>query len=161
MEEPDVQSNFITYQVLAYALTINGHILKLSLTENLSFLPMSTSKKNIFCVTLSIAIILFLAGPSRAQLINAKQRASSHAITARKPAVEFFDGALLGNGGMGVVVNTRPDAIEFHFGHNNVWDIRIAEKNKDKIGTFEQVFERVNGIRSNYKSISEDSSFKK
>ncbi len=33
----------------------------------------------------------------------------------------------MGNGGMGVVVTTRPDAIALYFGHNNVWDIRIAE----------------------------------
>jgi hypothetical protein len=39
----------------------------------------------------------------------------------------FFEGALLGNGGLGCVVTTRPDAIALHFGHNDVWDARIPD----------------------------------
>ncbi len=60
-----------------------------------------------------------------------------------KPAPDFFEGAVLGNGGMGVIVCTRPDAVTLHFGHNAVWDIRIAEENKDKLLPFEQIWERV------------------
>ena len=48
-------------------------------------------------------------------------------IVAGRPAPGFFEGALLGNGGLGVVVTTRPDAVCLHFGHNNVWDIRVRE----------------------------------
>lgn len=58
---------------------------------------------------------------------NPTARASRHPIVRNTPAVDFFEGALLGNGGLGAVVCTRPDAIMIHFGHNNVWDIRIAE----------------------------------
>ena len=58
------------------------------------------------------------------------------------PAVDFFSGALLGNGGLGAVVTTRPDAIVIRFGHNNVWDIRVAEDHADEIGTFAEIFER-------------------
>ena len=47
---------------------------------------------------------------------------------------------------MGVVVTTRPDAIVLYFGHNNVWDIRIAEDNREKIGTFKEVFSKVKAI---------------
>jgi alpha-L-fucosidase 2 len=118
-------------------------------------------RKNLFLPCFSLAMVFFLPNAAGAQTINAKERAQRHAITFNKPAVDFFEGALLGNGGMGVVVNTRPDAIEFHFGHNNVWDIRVAEKNKDKIGTFQEVFEQAKAIPKEYKKISDDSAFGK
>jgi hypothetical protein len=55
------------------------------------------------------------------------ERAKQHPIALDKPAANFFEDALLGNGGLGVVVTTRPDSVLLHFGHNNVWDIRAAE----------------------------------
>ena len=58
------------------------------------------------------------------------QRAKQHPIVHEGPAPDFFEGALIGNGGLGAVVCTRPDAVVIRFGHNNVWDIRIAEDNK-------------------------------
>jgi hypothetical protein len=72
------------------------------------------------------------------------------------PAVDFFAGALLGNGGMGAVVTTRPDAIVIHFGHNNVWDIRVAEAHKDQIGTFAEIFARVAAIPADYERLDQD-----
>jgi len=84
------------------------------------------------------------------------ERAKLHPITADKPAIGFFEGALLGNGGMGVVVTTRPDAIVLYFGHNNVWDIRIAENNREKIGTFKEVFNRVKTIPDTLSLLTED-----
>jgi len=54
----------------------------------------------------------------------------------------FLRGGAAGNGGLGAVVTTRPDAVVIHFGHNNVWDIRIAENNKDKIARFREVFDK-------------------
>ncbi|MBI4024964.1 MAG: glycoside hydrolase N-terminal domain-containing protein [Verrucomicrobia bacterium] len=83
-------------------------------------------------------------------------RAHRHPLVYDKPAPDFFEGALLGNGGLGVVVCTRPDAVVLRFGHNNVWDIRIAEDNREKIGTFQQVFERVKAIPATYQSLTED-----
>nr|WP_306220333.1 glycoside hydrolase N-terminal domain-containing protein [Cohnella sp. WQ 127256] len=82
--------------------------------------------------------------------------ASKHAIRCDRPAADFFEGALLGNGGMGAVVTTRPDAVVIHFGHNNVWDIRIAENHQDQIGTFEDLFSKLKDIPSHYSSLSED-----
>lgn len=73
-------------------------------------------------------------------------RAGLHFIERNQPAVDFFQGALLGNGGLGVVVTTRPDAVVIHFGHNDVWDIRLAEDNREKLGTFEELFRRVRQI---------------
>jgi alpha-L-fucosidase 2 len=74
------------------------------------------------------------------------ERAAAHPIALDRPATRFFEGALLGNGGLGVVVTTRPDAIVLHFGHNDVWDIRVAEKHREEIGTFQEIFERVKAI---------------
>src|SRR5512133_2163793 len=84
------------------------------------------------------------------------ERAHLHPIVYDKPAVNFFEGALLGNGGLGAVVTTRPDAVVIHFGHNNVWDIRVAEDNKDKIGTFKEVFEKVKAIPADAPSLESD-----
>ncbi len=84
------------------------------------------------------------------------EQAKLHPITVNKPAISFFEGALLGNGGMGVVVTTRPDAIVLYFGHNNVWDIRIAENNREKIGTFKEVFNRVKAIPDTLSLLTDD-----
>lgn len=87
---------------------------------------------------------------------NSFEQAKLHPLKYDKPAPDFFEGALLGNGGMGVVVTTRPDAVVFYFGHNNVWDIRIAENNKEKIGTFNEVFNRVKAIPDTLKMLTDD-----
>ncbi len=84
------------------------------------------------------------------------ERAGLHPLIYNKPAVDFFEGALLGNGAMGVVVTTRPDAVVLYFGHNNVWDIRIAENNKEKLGTFKDVFNRVKAIPDTLKVLAQD-----
>lgn len=38
--------------------------------------------------------------------------------------------------GPGAVVTTCSDAVVVHFGHKNVWDIRVAEHTRDKIPGF-------------------------
>jgi len=83
-------------------------------------------------------------------------RAKLHPVTMDKPAIGFFDGALLGNGGMGAVVTTRPDAIVIYFGHNNVWDIRVAEDNRDKVKTFDYVFKKVSAIPDTLALLTDD-----
>lgn len=87
-------------------------------------------------------------------------RAQHHPITLNKPAVDFFSGALLGNGGLGAVVTTRPDAVVIRFGHNNVWDIRVAEDHAGEIGTFAEIFERVRAIPSHCAKLEEDPWYK-
>jgi len=88
--------------------------------------------------------------------MNSFERAASHALVRESPAVNFFEGALLGNGGMGAVVCVRPDAVMIHFGHNNAWDIRLAENNKDRIGTFKEIFEKVKAIPESHKLLTDD-----
>ncbi len=83
---------------------------------------------------------------SHRPLIDSQAQAARHPITHKGPSVAFTSGALLGNGGMGVVVCVRPDAIVLHFGHNNVWDIRLAENNREAIGTFAEIFAKVDAI---------------
>jgi len=90
------------------------------------------------------------------QSLLATELARQHAIVVNKPAPDFFEGALLGNGGMGVVVTTRPDAVVLYFGHNNVWDIRIAEKHKQEIGTFKKVFEKISKISADLTNLTDD-----
>jgi hypothetical protein len=87
-------------------------------------------------------------------------RARLHPVTFDRPAIDFFEGALLGNGGMGVVVTTRPDGIMIYFGHNNVWDIRVAENHREKIKTFDYVFNRVKSIPDNLALLTDDPWYK-
>ena len=117
---------------------------------------MHTSKQ-LFCVAV---LVLFVSQPafSRDSLshIDPALRAASHTITVPRPAPNFFEGALLGNGGLGAVVTTRPDAVVIHFGHNDVWDIRLAEDNKEKIGTFRDIFDRVSAIPDTLDELTDD-----
>ena len=69
--------------------------------------------------------------------------ARKHSIKKELAAPHFFQGALLGNGSLGVVVSTKPDGISLYFGHNDIWDIRIEEGHKDKIGTFGEIWGRI------------------
>jgi hypothetical protein len=88
--------------------------------------------------------------------VDPLERAALHPLSADRPCPNFFDGALLGNGGLGAVLTTRPDAVVVHFGHNNVWDIRIAEDNKEKIGTFQEIFEKVKAISPDLPTLEAD-----
>ncbi|MBO4299027.1 MAG: hypothetical protein J5998_09520, partial [Clostridia bacterium] len=69
--------------------------------------------------------------------------AAEHAIRRDVASPDFFEGALMGNGGLGVVVCTRPDAIVLHLGHNDIWDIRIEEGHGDAVGTFDEIWGRI------------------
>lgn len=104
--------------------------------------------------------VLLLGGCSQRQAsklyFSSFEQAKKHPLTCNKPAVSFFEGALLGNGGMGAVVTTRPDGILIYFGHNNVWDIRIAENHRDKIGTFDYVYNRVKSIPDTLTLLTDD-----
>lgn len=91
---------------------------------------------------------------------TAQDKASKHNLYRDKPATDFFEGALLGNGGMGVNVTTRPDAVVLYFGHNNVWDIRLAENHKEQLGTFQEVFEKVSKIPENLSHLTDDEWYK-
>jgi len=110
----------------------------------------------IICVSLFIVIACADGARAQCKALSGYAIAKKHPIISNKPAPGFFEGALLGNGGMGVNVTTRPDGIVLYFGHNNVWDIRLAENHKDELGTFAQVFDKVKNIPANYVNLSDD-----
>jgi len=121
---------------------------------------MKTTKKLIVNL-LSLLILFFLITGAVAQdSFSSFEQAKLHPLTYDRPAPDFFEGALLGNGAMGVVVTTRPDAVVLYFGHNNVWDIRIAENNREKIGTFKEVFNRVKAISDTLSVLTQDPWYK-
>ena len=111
----------------------------------------------VFIIILS-TLLLFgcRKADSDSDQFSSFERAKLHPIAMNKPAIGFFEGALLGNGGLGAVVTTRPDAIVIYFGHNNVWDIRVAEDNREKIKTFEYVFKKVKTISDTLALLSDD-----
>ncbi|MDP4130516.1 MAG: glycoside hydrolase N-terminal domain-containing protein, partial [Bacteroidota bacterium] len=113
--------------------------------------------KNIFA--LLFFTFLFMAFGSDAQSVenfSSYERAKKHSLIFDGPAPGFFQGALLGNGGMGVVVTTRPDAIVLRFGHNNVWDIRLAENHRKEIDSFNFVFDKISKIPDTLALLTED-----
>ena len=112
---------------------------------------------NIFFITaLGFLLMAFDANAQTLQKNTSFERAQGHALVYDGPATDFFQGALLGNGGMGVVVTTRPDAVVLHFGHNNVWDIRLAENHRKELGTFNFVFDKVSKIPDTLALLTED-----
>ena len=109
----------------------------------------------ILLVTVSISLYAKEPAIKIISNINSIMQAKKHHIVSNRPAINFFEGALLGNGGLGVVVTTRPDAVVIRFGHNDVWNIRIAEDNKEKIGTFREIFEKVKAIPGALNSLND------
>ena len=114
---------------------------------------MKRTKLFIQIVSLSLFGINF--SEAQNQVLSFEQ-AKKHSIVFDKPAPDFFEGAILGNGAMGVIVTTRPDGVVLYFGHNNVWDIRLAENNKEKIGTFQDIFNKVKAIPDTLKMLKDN-----
>lgn len=91
-------------------------------------------------IVLSAAIVSVATAAER---FEPAERAGRHPIEMDKPAQDFFEGAVLGNGAMGAIVRTRPDSVFINFGHNDVWDIRVAEENRDKLVPFDEIWARL------------------
>ena len=111
------------------------------------------------CV-LSILFLMIIRTGFCQTPFSAYETSQTHPVLSGGAAPDFFEGSLIGNGGLGAVVCTRPDAIVIRFGHNNVWDIRIAEDNREKIGTFREVFEKIKKIDPALKSLTDDAWYK-
>ncbi len=107
-----------------------------------------------------ITILLLCQILSAAEKNLGYEQSLLHSISHTGPAVDFFSGAVLGNGGLGAIVTTRPDAIVVYFGHNNVWDIRVAENHRQEIGTFKEIFNKVKAIPDTLKNLTEDEWYK-
>lgn len=131
---------------------------------------MKTATRVLLCSAAMYALLALSAGSAEKAGVSDRKsistvdsfaRASKHPIVMDRPAPNFFSGALLGNGGMGVVVTTRPDAVRLLFGHNAVWDIRICEGSKNAVGTFQEIFNRVKAIPDTLKSLHDDPWYQK
>jgi hypothetical protein len=79
--------------------------------------------------------------------LDAFQRALCHPIAHQRPTPDFFSGALLGNGGLGAVVCTRPEKRcgpdwhgDYHM-NDNARDIEMADVHADE--SYSQRFDRV------------------
>lgn len=115
-------------------------------------------------ILLSALIVLSACAGSQKQQpaeFSPYEKAGKHSLDFEGPATDFFQGALLGNGGLGVVVTTRPDAVVLRFGHNSVWDIRLAENHREEIGTFNYVFNKVKNIPDTLSSLEDNPWFEK
>ncbi len=66
-------------------------------------------------------------GSAQDAILHGSQIAKSHLIVHETPGPSFFEGALLGNGDVGVCAVVRPDALGLHLGKADVWDIRVSE----------------------------------
>lgn len=82
---------------------------------------------------------------------NVMSLAKKHSIKKDVACPDFFEGALLGNGDLGTIVCTRPDCLVMYFGHNNIWDIRLEESHKGKLGTFNEIFGRILNEKENFR----------
>lgn len=97
----------------------------------------------------AIAAAALIGSKAYAEAFDPAARAEKHSIVSDAPGQNFFHGGLIGNGGMGVVVHTRPDSVLLYMGHNNVWDIRAEEVPMSKLGKFEELWGKYkNGDKS-------------
>ena len=96
---------------------------------------------SVLCMTMLLAFSSFSEkSPGAEPSFDPAVRAELHSIVREKPCQDFFDGALMGNGAMGVVVQTRPSSVVLYLGHNSVWDIRAEEVPMSKLSTFEELW---------------------
>ena len=78
--------------------------------------------------------------------------AEKHSIRKDIASPDFFEGAVMGNGNLGLIVCTRPDAVVLHLGHNSIWDIRVEEGHKKDVGTFDEIWGKIINDKESFKS---------
>ncbi len=67
--------------------------------------------------------------------------AARHVMEWKLPGPSFFEGALLGNGDVGVCAEVRPDALGLHIAKSDCWDIRVSEDPVDSVLPFDQLLQ--------------------
>ncbi|MDR3718301.1 MAG: hypothetical protein P4K98_05825 [Bryobacteraceae bacterium] len=77
--------------------------------------------------------------PAAPKTLDSAAIARRHAIVNTVPTPNFFEGALLGNGDVGVCVTLRPDALGLHIGKEDVWDIRVSEDHYQHVLRFDEL----------------------
>jgi hypothetical protein len=73
--------------------------------------------------------------------LDGYQIAGQNKIERDLATPDFFEGMLLGNGDIGVVVTVRPDALGLHLGKSDSWDIRVDESHVGKVLTFSKLLD--------------------
>jgi alpha-L-fucosidase 2 len=81
----------------------------------------------------------FSAQQASAAPLDSASIARRHAIVNTVPTPSFFEGALLGNGDVGVCVTLRPDALGLHIGKEDSWDIRVSEDHYQHVLHFDEL----------------------
>jgi alpha-L-fucosidase 2 len=92
-----------------------------------------------FLLTTAAASALRPAVSAYATELDGWQIAARNRIVRNGATPDFFEGMLLGNGDIGVVVTVRPDALGLHIGKSDSWDIRVDETHADKVLTFSEL----------------------
>ena len=77
--------------------------------------------------------------PANASTLDSAAIARRHAIVNTVPTPNFFEGALLGNGDIGLCVTLRPDALGLHIGKEDAWDIRVSEDHYPHVLRFDEL----------------------
>lgn len=80
-----------------------------------------------------------MSGGTGNQRLQGDQIAKRHLLVRTIPCPDFFEGALLGNGDVGVCAVVRPDALGLHLGKNDVWDIRVDEQSAKHVLPFPEL----------------------
>jgi alpha-L-fucosidase 2 len=83
------------------------------------------------------------AGAIASAPLDSTALARKHAIVRQQATPDFFEGMVMGNGDIGVMVTVRPDALGLHLGKLDVWDIRVSEEHERDVKPFAQVLEMV------------------
>lgn len=89
-------------------------------------------------ITVAAAPVLS-AEPVAAPPLDSAAIARRHPIVNTVPTPNFFEGALLGNGDVGVCVTLRPDALGLHIGKEDSWDIRVSEDHYQYVLRFDEL----------------------
>jgi hypothetical protein len=78
-------------------------------------------KTNVTLFTFLIFILLISTSQASYGSLDSFERVKTHPRVCDRPAIDFFEGAIPGNGAIGVVVTTRPHAFVLYFGHYEVY----------------------------------------
>src|SRR5690242_12261356 len=97
---------------------------------------MPSSRREFLVATAAAASTISPLARASANELDGWQIAARNRIVREGPTPDFFEGMLLGNGDIGVVVTVRPDALGLHLGKSDSWDIRVDESHADKVLPF-------------------------
>lgn len=102
---------------------------------------MPASRRNFLAAAGYTASLRLSEAASSTHELDGSTIARRHQIVRELPTPDFFEGMLLGNGDMGVCITVRPDALGFHIGKSDSWDIRVSEEHDSQVLPFSELLE--------------------